>query len=211
MPESPQTLFDALAQDYESMRRELKWDPFVHIHAAFPNDDFRDLEILDAGCGTGECTRWLASQGAKPYGMDISDEMCFLAAERSENIPYLSHDLSDPLPFDDNRFDAVIALGCLEYIEHIEDTVREFARVLKPNGVFLGCFERFGDDCPGGNQRNIIFFDEWMRYRQSDAEIRQMHEALFQTVDLCRVPGFLLEETNETTQYIRVIARGPRA
>ena len=210
MPESPQTLFDALAQDYESMRRDLKWDPFVHIRAAFRNQPLKDLSILDAGCGTGECTRWLAQQGAKPYGLDISDEMCYLAAERSENIPYLAHDLSEPLPFANNRFDAVIALGCLEYIENIESTVAEFARVLQPNGLFLGCFERYGEDCPGGMAKNVVFFDEWMRYRQSETEIRQMHKKYFKSVDIEKVQGFLLEETHEYTQYLRVIARGRR-
>ena len=210
MPESPQSLFDALAQDYESMRRELKWDPFVHIREAFHDMSLKDLDILDAGCGTGECTRWLAQQGAKPYGIDISDEMCFIAADRSENIPYLAHDLSEPLPFGNARFDAVIALGCLEYIENIEATVAEFARVLKPDGLFLGCFERYGDDCPGKNEKNVVFFDEWMRFRQSETEIRQMHEKYFKSFEITPVRGFLLEETNEYTQYLRVIAKGLR-
>jgi ubiquinone/menaquinone biosynthesis C-methylase UbiE len=211
MPDTPQTLFDELAEDYESMREELAWDPFVHIRDAFKGS-LEGLKILDAGCGTGECCRWFQAQGAKPYGLDISPEMCFHAADRSENIPYLNHDLSDPLPFDDGQFDGVVALGCLEYIEQIEDTVREFSRVLKPGGIFLGCFERFGEDCPNGCDREVIFFDDWMRYRQNEAEIRAMIGRSFEHSELRRVPGFKLTdddgcETGERTQYIRVIAR----
>ena len=57
MPDTPQTLFDELAEDYESMREELAWDPFVHIRDAFKGS-LKGLKILDAGCGTGECCRW---------------------------------------------------------------------------------------------------------------------------------------------------------
>ncbi len=215
MSETPQSLFDELAEEYEDMRRELAWDPFVHIKKAFEGFDFAQKSILDAGCGTGECTRWFQAQGAEPYGLDISPEMCFHAAERSENIPYLNHDLSEPLPFNDARFDAVVALGCLEYIEHIEETVREFRRVLRPNGLFLGCFERFGEDCPGKNARNIVFFEDWMRYRQSETEIEQMLKRYFKNVSLCRVDGFKLtdddgNETGECTQYIRAICSAGR-
>ena len=203
---TPQSLFDELAQDYETMREELAWDPFPHIQAAFGAIDLKNLDILDAGCGTGEVARWMARQGARPYGLDISPEMCFLVAERSENIPFLTHDLSEPLPFNDDRFDAVVALGCLEYIEHIEDTLREFARVLRPGGRFLGCFERYGTDCPDGCKPSVVFFDNWMRYRQSESDLKKMILSVFKEAVFERVPGFILEETHEQTQYIRVIA-----
>ena len=210
MPETPQTLFDELAAEYEDMRRELHWDPFPHIQEALKNINTDGLRILDAGCGTGECTRWLQSLGAEPYGIDISPEMCFLAAERSENIPYLTHDLADPLPFDAGRFDMVIALGCLEYLENIESTVAEFARVLSKGGVFLGCFERCGDDCPGANARSVSFFDDWVRYRIPDHELETMLKQYFSQVTLTHVSGFMLtdddgNETGEYTQYIRAI------
>ena len=211
MSETPQSLFDPLAEDYESIRKELSWDPFPHIQCAFENRSLKGLEILDAGCGTGECSRWFQAQGAVPCGLDISPEMCFLAADRSENILYLNHDLSEPLPFADKRFDAVVALGCLEYIEDIEATIREFRRVLREGGLFLGCFERYGDDCPGGVAKNVVFYDDWMRYRQSEHDIQSMLSRYFRHVRLDRVRGFKLtddegNDTGEYTQYIRAIA-----
>lgn len=211
MPESPQSLFDALADEYESMRVEVGWNPFIHIREVFEPLDLTGKSILDAGCGTGECTRWFQSKGAEPYGIDISPEMCFKAAENSENIPYLCHDLAEPLPFDAARFDGAVALGCLEYIEKIEDTVREFARVLKPGGIFLGCFERCGRDCPGGTARSVVMFDDWMRFRMPESEIRAMILRHFTKADFKRVPGFKLtdddgKDTGKQTQYLRVTA-----
>ncbi len=207
MHESPDTLFDPLAEDYENMRKELAWDPFPHIQDAFKDISFEGLQILDAGCGTGECTRWFQAQGAQAVGLDISPEMCFQAAERSENIFYLTHDLSEKLPFEDGRFDGIVALGCLEYLEDIESVVAEFARTLKSGGTFLGCFERCGSDCPEGEAKAIEFFDIWMRYRQTEDEIQTLCTQYFQTAELKRVPGFILQETDERTQYIRVIAK----
>ena len=208
--ETPQSLFDELAEDYENMRTEVGWNPFPHIEKAFEHNDLCGLEILDAGCGTGEATRWFAARGAKPYGLDISPEMCWIAAERSENIPYLNHDLSEPLPFEDGRFGAVVALGCLEYLENIEFTLDEFVRVLKCDGLFLGCFELFGEGCPDGFEPSVVFFDNWMRYRQSEDQIRSMILARFADAEFTRVPGFILEETHEQTQYLRVIAKNKR-
>ena len=208
--QSPDTLFDALAEDYESMRREVAWDPFVHIHAAFDGFDWNGVQALDAGCGTGECTRWMQAQGAVPVGIDISGEMCFHAAEKSENIMFITHDMNNPLPFDSCRFDAVTALGCLEYLPDFASAVREFHRVMKPGAVFLGCFERYGDDCPGGCERETVMFDEWMRYRQSREDLETVFNALFDDVRFDKVPGFILEETDEQTQYWRIIARNPK-
>ena len=114
------------------------------------------------------------------------------------------------MPFDDKRFDAVVALGCLEYLEDIEFTLDEFVRVLKHDGMFLGCFEIFGEGCPNGFEPSVVFFDNWMRYRQSEAQIRSMILARFNEAVFERVPGFILEETHERTQYVRVIAKNKR-
>ncbi len=203
-----QDLFDAWAQDYETMRVEVGWSPFEHVEAAFQNYNLKGARILDVGCGTGEVPRKLQALGADPYGLDISPEMCMTAAERSENIPYLPHDLNDPLPFDNDRFDAIIALGCLEYLPDIESVVDEFCRVLTHDGLFLGVFERCGEDCPDGCETEVEFLDEWIRYRLPENEIIKMIEARFQTCQFDRVNGFILEDSGEHTQYVRVIARG---
>lgn len=208
MSESPKNLFDELAEDYETMRDELDWSPFEHVEEAFKSFDLKGARVLDVGCGTGEVTRLLQARGADPFGLDISPEMCITAAERSENIPFLPHDLSEPLPFCEGRFDAIIALGCLEYLADIESVVDEFCRVLTKNGLFLGVFERCGKDCPDGDATEVEFLDDWVRYRQTESDIIDMISSRFVDCKFERVHGFILEDTGEHTQYVRVIGRG---
>ena len=207
MSHTPRELFDELAENYETMRDELDWSPFEHVQCAFKDFPLQNKHILDVGCGTGEIARLLQKEGAHPFGLDISPEMCMTAAERSENIPFLPHDLNEPLPFEDKRFDAIIALGCLEYLPDITAGMDEFCRVLKSDGLFLGVFERCGDDCPDGNTRVVTFLDDWKRYRLPETEIHQMMRARFENCQFDRVHGFILEDTGEHTQYVRVIAR----
>lgn len=210
MSSTPRDLFDALAEDYETMRTELDWSPFEHVRTAFEGFTLMGKHVLDVGCGTGEITRHLQQQGAIPFGLDISPEMCMTAAERSENIPYLPHDLNTPLPFEDGRFDAIVALGCLEYLPDPASVLAEFARVLQKDGLFLGVFERCGTDCPGGEAREVTFLDDWCRYRLPEDEIHLLLQKYFRTCRFDRVHGFILEDTGEHTQYVRVIAHGVR-
>ena len=208
MSQTPSDLFDELADNYETMRDELDWSPFEHVYTAFENEDLSGKEILDVGCGTGEIARLLQKQGAFPFGLDISPEMCMTAAERSENIPFLPHDLNDPLPFADKRFDAILALGCLEYLQDLSSVLTEFCRVLKDDGLFLGVIERCGSDCPDGDARIVPFLDDWYRCRIPEDEIHTLIQKYFIHTRFDRVHGFILEDTGEHTQYVRVIAKG---
>ncbi|MGI5830377.1 MAG: class I SAM-dependent methyltransferase [Bradymonadia bacterium] len=203
---SPAYLFDPIAADYENMREEIAWSPFPHVAAAFCDWSMQNKRVLDLGCGTGEVTRFLQSQGAKAVGVDISAEMCFVAAERSENIQFLPHDISQPMPFADASFDAVIALGCMEYLKEPADVLADIARMLSPRGRLLAVFERRGADCPGGDAASVLFFDHWMRYRCNEKELETLLKPHFSHYRLERVLGYILEESNETIQYIRVIA-----
>lgn len=204
--QSPETLFDAWAAGYEDMRTEVFWDPFLHIEAVFGSRKLGALRVLDVGCGTGEVARYFAQRGAAVYGLDISSEMCLKAAEMSENIPFLPHDLSEPLPFEVASFDIVIALACLEYLPNVEQTVAEISRVLVDGGQFLGTFERLGHDCPGGMAEAVELFDDWMRYRQSPEELKAMLTRHFKKIDYLHTTGFMLEDGEGMTQYIRVLA-----
>ncbi len=98
--------------------------------------DFKNRRprILDVGCGTGGNLN-LLSQFGDAEGVDVSaDALDFCRQRGLENVRLGA---AEKLPYEDGRFDLVTAL---DVVEHIDDDVaglREFRRVLKPDGRIL--------------------------------------------------------------------------
>jgi 2-polyprenyl-3-methyl-5-hydroxy-6-metoxy-1,4-benzoquinol methylase len=99
--------------------------------------------ILDAGCGAGLLSDRLAMLGFTVHGADISQSMIDMCVEHfNKNFPgghphlFSVGDLSQ-LKLENNSFDAVAALGFLEYIEDEASALRIFYSLLKPNGVLI--------------------------------------------------------------------------
>lgn len=92
------------------------------------------LRILDAGCGTGKHLEMLRKYG-QPEGIDISDEAVRWCRVRGLENVYRGDCTQMDYPADE--FDLVTALDLLEHIEDDEKALREFRRVLKPDGRLL--------------------------------------------------------------------------
>ena len=101
--------------------------------------DVQHKTILDAACGPGKYAEILISQGAAVTGFDISPKMIALATQRNPHAGnFFVHNLSQPLTmFADETFDVVLCALALHYVQDWNLTVREFARVLKPNGCLV--------------------------------------------------------------------------
>jgi len=125
-----------------------------HVRAGY--DTFRDLynnpaffefvgdlsgrTVLDAGCGEGYNTRLLARHGAKMTGIDISTRMIELAQAQEQREPlgigYEVASAADLSQFEEETFEAVISTMALMDCADYEGAVREFWRVLRPDGIF---------------------------------------------------------------------------
>jgi SAM-dependent methyltransferase len=109
-----------------------QWPPVLMADA-----DIRPTDhVLDVGCGTGVLTRELLKV-VGPEGsvtaIDLSESM--LSVARTVCIGANCHlGNAANLPFDDNRFDAVISSFMLMFAEDPQQVLRELKRVLKPGG-----------------------------------------------------------------------------
>ena len=95
-----------------------------------------NLNVLDAGCGTGGNSAHLRAYGTVT-GVDIAPEAVLLAAERPG--VRLACASVEALPFADASFDLVLSNDVLCHLGVANDTaaMREFARVLRPGGILF--------------------------------------------------------------------------
>ena len=97
--------------------------------------------VLEVGCGSAPCARWLAAQGAHVVGLDLSAGMLRHAVQAARetglSVPLVQADASQ-LPFADGSFDlACSAFGAVPFVADSAAVMREVARVLRPGGRWV--------------------------------------------------------------------------
>ena len=95
-------------------------------------------KILDVGCGTGHLTNEIKQKGYDVYGIEPSSEMLKIAKKNFPSIPLRSN-ISSKISFENDYFDAIIALEVLRYLDKEENcnSLKEFHRCLKEGGLFF--------------------------------------------------------------------------
>src|SRR5260221_4243018 len=100
----------------------------------------RPKVILDVATGTGDfAIEALRLNPEKIIGVDISEGMLNIGrgkmkAKGYEGVIELKSGDSENLPFEENKFDAVIVAFGVRNFENLEKGLSEIFRVLKPNG-----------------------------------------------------------------------------
>lgn len=99
--------------------------------------------VLDSGCGPGFLAELLAQHGIDVVGTDVS--AVGPERTRARGIEAQQIDLdTQPLPFPDGAFDAVVANSNLEHLFFIHRHVQECARCIKPGGKFIWLVPNLG-------------------------------------------------------------------
>jgi SAM-dependent methyltransferase len=144
--------WDAEAADYYAEHgkflgdTELTWGPEgLRESSAHLLGDLAGMRVLEIGCGGGQCSRWVAQQGAAGVvASDVSSGM--LERARRINATMVDPRLRVPLvqcdgaalPFPDDTFDVVFtAYGVVPFVADSARVMVEAARVLRPGGRFV--------------------------------------------------------------------------
>lgn len=141
MPRSPSTdaprIFTGIAASYDrvgalfSFGQDPRWRHALVTEVGADVDDV----VLDVATGTGLVAVELARRyRCRVVGIDRSADMLAQASRRDGLIAALVNARAERLPFADATFDHVTFTYLLRYVDDPAATVRELARVLKPNG-----------------------------------------------------------------------------
>ena len=91
--------------------------------------------VCDLGCGDGVGSLKLTELGYSVVGIDVSEEMTDKAKQLNSGntAQFLKGDISS-LPFENDSFDAILAINSLEWTEHPLHVMKEIQRIVKPGG-----------------------------------------------------------------------------
>lgn len=137
--------------------------------------------VLDVGCGDGDLLIHLWSRGAIVTGIDASTAMATAAHVRAKaqgaDIA-VSAGSGELLPFPDGRFDIVLAVTVLCFVDDPDPFLREMARVVRPGGrVVIGELGRWNLWAAARRVRGWFGSPFWRRCRFRTArELRTLAE-----------------------------------
>ena len=104
------------------------------ISSSFP--DFKEVSVIEIGCGIGRITEFIAKDFKKVIGIDISGEMiskCKKRLKHQKNIAYYETD-GKTLPSSDNSIDFVFSFIVFQHMPDkkvIRKNFMEVNRILK--------------------------------------------------------------------------------
>jgi SAM-dependent methyltransferase len=131
---------DELSERYGEHHRTARSQDFV-FGGAERAELFRRLvggpgrRVLDLGCRYGALTRAYA-EGNDVVGVDVDRDALAEAAKLGIKTRWA--DVEQPLPFEDESFDVVVAGELLEHVRDPGRLVAEARRLLRPGGRLVG-------------------------------------------------------------------------
>lgn len=136
-------MFDNIAPKYDFLNHFLSLgiDKLWRKRAIRILSTYKHDSILDVASGTGDFAIAASRlQPSKIIGFDISEQMLNVGREKVKRlgldkvIEFQKGD-SEAMPFADLKFDVVTVAFGVRNFENLEAGLKEFARVLKPDGV----------------------------------------------------------------------------
>jgi SAM-dependent methyltransferase len=147
--------------------------------------------VLEIGCGSAPCARWLRRAGADVVALDLSAGMLARAADLNRStglaVPLVQAE-AGRLPFADGSMDlACSAFGGLPFVADAGQVFAEVARVLRPGGRFVASVNHpirwpFPDSPDPADLRVVSSYFDRRPYVETDDEGRTVYVEHHRTV-----------------------------
>ncbi len=136
-------MYNDFAKVYDSLQ-DIDYNSFVkYYQKIFEKFNIKPSLVLDLACGTGNVTIPMAERGYDMIGVDLSEEMLGIAAEKARdknlNILFLNQDMTE-FELYGTVDAAVCALDGVNYLIHdgeLEKMLALIKNYLNPGGIFI--------------------------------------------------------------------------
>jgi predicted TPR repeat methyltransferase len=132
--------FDSFARSFESKLARLSYRAPALVSAVVDDaglERAKQLDVLDAGCGTGLCGPMLAPYAKRLVGVDLSAGMLAQAAATQVYDELLHGELTAYLRGQRGAFDVIVSADTLVYFGPLEAVAEAASAALRPGGLFV--------------------------------------------------------------------------
>jgi len=126
-----------------------EWSHFDTIYSQYENnflsyvwplepDSFKNKKVIDAGCGAGRHSYFLAKYGAEVTAFDFSPRAVQAARTnlgRHPNVNVVQEDIYHLPDSWQDRFDIVLCIGVLHHLPDPREGFRQLLKIVKPGGM----------------------------------------------------------------------------
>ncbi len=137
-------VFDEFAASFDQKLGKLSYrapDLVAAMLADSGVEAAKNLDVLDAGCGTGLCGPLLAPYARRLDGVDLSNGMLTRAQERKVYDGLVKDELTGYLRAHEAAYDVIVSADTLVYFGALEQVMPAAAAALRPGGMFIFTLE----------------------------------------------------------------------
>ncbi len=153
-----QRVFDEFAARFDSDLQQLGYQGpqvLAATLAARFGEPRGEMDVLDAGCGTGLCASVLRPYARSLVGVDLSQEMLARAEKRQIYDELIAAELTGFLSSNRQQFDLIVACDTFNYFGDLGPLLESAADALRPSGSLVFTVERSRDESAPSFQLDV--------------------------------------------------------
>ena len=101
---------------------------------------FKNIKLLDIGCGGGLLSEPMAKLGANVTGLDVVEKNIKTASTHAKNqglkINYI-HSTVEKISEKDEKFDVILNMEVIEHVSDVNLFINSCNKILAPNGIMI--------------------------------------------------------------------------